>query len=137
MFAVFVASPESRSSRTSTATTAPISTPLPATDWEQATCQPAAETSPELPAPALSTPQRRKATKVELPRDTDTIILHRKNQPDLRVSVTEEPAVSNPARNPPPAKAAERTHSINLEAFAGKDIQFGVGADVRITMEIE
>lgn len=113
------------------ATAAPTS-PLPLSADDYATCEPVAE-SVGRPAPAVATPMRRKASRLQFLSGTDSVILKRKDKPDLMVTVTELPEKRS-ARSARKPRKAQRIHSLDTNEVKGYTVEIGAD-DVRVNVE--
>ena len=94
--------------------------PLPLPEDRSSSCLPADETALTPHSPAAAIPARH----------VDTVVLERKNKPNLRVTVTEENADSPPVKEP-----EKRVRVLNLEHHRGTTVELDADDDLRLTWE--
>ena len=107
--------------------TAPIQKlPLSANDFP--TCEPTEHPAQNRPAAAMVTPKRRKTSKTQFVKDTDSVVIRRKNKPTLKVTVTE---VADESPSKP-----ERVHVLDVGNSQGMGFAIPVDESLQITLEI-
>lgn len=118
-------------SPTNTATIAPEAPPVTAYDFPM--CEPAATIESDWPSPAVATQQQHKAPKVQLSSEKDTLIIRRKDRPNLRVTVTEEPNDTTAQVHELGGKT--RSHTVDIDQLDGHSLEVGLRDDIQLAVE--
>lgn len=116
-------------------TSEPNLTPLPVTESAYQICEPKTQPLPGQPAPGMTIPALRKASRVTLLNETGSVILERKNKPSLQITVTEVPEKQGSKAGQAAGTAPK--HKLNLDDLKGFGIEFTVRSDIHLTVEAE